>query len=212
MKFYLVYKPFMRFFRRKRMAQFVDVFRPGPETTILDIGGTKFNWNLISSKSQIVLLNLSPPAPHDLASYPENYTFCQGDGTNLQFEDGSFDIVFSNSVIEHLRSWENQRKFAEHVRRVGKKVWVQTPARHFFLEPHLFTPFVHYLPKTWQRRLLRNFTVWGLFTRPTSEQVEAFLEEVRLLDRAEMEQLFPDCEIAEEKFLFFIKGFVAFRN
>jgi hypothetical protein len=95
---------------------------------------------------------------------------------------------------------------------VGRKLWVQTPARGFFIEPHLLAPFIHWLPIRWQRRLIRNFTPWGWFNRPTAVQVEDLLAEVRLLTRAEMEVLFPDCEILEEKFLGLTKSYVAVRS
>ena len=65
----------------------------------------------------------------------------------LPFGDGSFDFVFSNSAIEHLRTPERQRRFAVEVARVGKRYCVQTPNRWFPLESHLLTPWVHYLPK-----------------------------------------------------------------
>ena len=73
------------------------------------------------------------------------------------------------------------------------------------------TPFLHWLPVRWQRRLIRNFTMWGWLTRPSASDVETFLAEVRLLTRSEMVQLYPDCEILEEKFLGMTKSYIAVR-
>ena len=66
-----------------------------------------------------------------------------GDATDLSpFKDKSFDIVHSNSVIEHLYNFENQKKMASEIMRVGQKHIVQTPNKYFFLEPHLsYFPF-----------------------------------------------------------------------
>ncbi|WP_456426213.1 methyltransferase domain-containing protein [Rhodocaloribacter sp.] len=192
------------------MAHFQSLFKPTASTTILDVGGTPYNWNLLDCEAQITLLNLSIPENHE--SQPPNYHFVKGDGTDLAYPDGAFDIAYSNSVIEHLYTYEQQAKFAAEIRRVGKRVWVQTPARSFFFEPHLITPFVHYLSRTWQRRLLRNFTVWGLLVRPSRERVDQFLEEVRLLGLQEMQALFPDCTIYRERFLFFTKAYIAIRE
>ena len=204
-----VYGLFLRPFRRRRMRAFQSSFRPSQSTTILDVGGTPFNWELAGIRSRLTLLNLAPP--EDFDSLPENFRFVEGSGTQLGFADGAFDVVFSNSVIEHLESWEQQQAFARELRRVGRGLWVQTPARGFPIEPHLMTPLLHYLPVSWQRRLLRNFSVWGLLARPSPEAVEGFLRQTRLLDHREMRELFPDCEIRRERFLGLTKSYVAVR-
>jgi hypothetical protein len=205
-----VYEPLLRGFRRRRMRAFARTFRPHGGTTILDVGGTPFNWELLGCESQLTLLNLE--LPPGFAALPRNYSFVVGDALHLEFEDGVFDVAFSNSVIEHLGSWERQQAFAREIRRVGRGLWVQTPARSFFAEPHLLALFVHWLPRAWQRRLIRNFTGWGLLTRPSPERVEHFLDETRLLGLAEMQTLFPDCEIRRERFLGPTKAWVAVRR
>ena len=190
------------------MEAFLATFQPTPQTRILDVGGTTYNWKLIDSKLPVTLLNLGPFAP---GGREPNFTAVQGSGTQLAFPDASFDIVFSNSVIEHVGSLDEQKSFARELRRVGRRIWVQTPARSFFFEPHLLTPFIHFLPLCWQRRLIRNFTVWGWITRPSAAAVEQVLARLRLLDYATVRELFPDCEVHRERFLGFTKAFVAVR-
>jgi len=185
-------------------------FNPTNHTKVLDVGGTPMNWTLVDCDAQVTLLNLS--RAEDMQELPVNLSFATGDGTSLNYRDGHFDICYSNSVIEHVGTFQNQMKFAGETRRVGKAAWVQTPARSFFFEPHLLTSFVHFFPKNLRRKLLRNFTVWGWLVRPTSEEVERFLSEVRLLNFDEMRQLFPDCEIRKEKFLGFTKAYIAVRK
>ena len=138
--------------------------------------------------------------------------FSSSVATDLPYSDQSFDIAFSNSLIEHLFIYEKQVKCAQEIRRVGKRLWVQTPAHGFFIEPHLLTPFTHYLPKRWQKRLLKNFTVCGIITRPSPQAIETFLREVRLLNFREMQELFPDCEIRKEKIPFLTKSYIAIRG
>jgi hypothetical protein len=174
------------------MKAFSATLRPSPRTRILDVGGTTFNWELLDSKLPVTLLNIDSYAPGGRGN---NYTAVQGSGTRLCFPDASFDIVFSNSVIEHVGSLDEQRQFASELRRVGRQIWVQTPARSFFFEPHLLAPFIHFFPHAWQRRLVRNFT----------------LARLRLLDYATVRELFPDCELRRERFLGFTKAFVAVR-
>jgi hypothetical protein len=204
-----LYGALLRGFRRRRMQRFLDAFRPGPETTVLDVGGSAFNWELAGAEARITLLNLVPPA--DPRALAHRYTLVSASGTQLPYRDAAFDVVFTNSVIEHLGSLERQQAFASEVARVGRGLFVQTPARGFFLEPHLLTPFVHHLPRAWQRRLLRRCTLWGWLARPTQEVVDRFVAETRLLDGREMRALFPDCEIRRERFLGLTKSYLAIR-
>jgi len=191
------------------MNRFVEAFRPTAETTVLDVGGTPYNWEQIDARFPITLLNTEPLEADGLDA---RYAVVQGSGKRLDFPDRSFDIAFSNSVIEHVGDLEAQRLFAEELRRVGRQVWVQTPARSFFFEPHLLTPFIHFLPLSWQRRLVRNFTLWGWITRPSRASVDRMLGELNLLDYATFRALFPDCEVRRERFLVFTKAFVAVRT
>lgn len=103
------------------------------------------------------------------------------------------------------------RRMRDFYRRFGIKYFVQTPNKWFPVEPHLLTPFIHYLPKSLQRRLLRNFTVWGLVTRPTVWECENFLREIRLLGYKEFRRLFPKAEIRRERFLGWTKSLIAIK-
>jgi hypothetical protein len=204
-----VYFRLMRGFRRRRMARFLREFGPVGETSILDVGGAAFNWQLAGIEAPITLLNLR--ASDDPARLPSHFSSVAASGTALPYADASFGIVFSNSVIEHVGDPASQSRFAAELRRVVDGLWVQTPARAFPLEPHLLGIGIHYLPRSWQRYLVRYFTGWGWLTRPSPARVEAFLGEIRLLDFAEFRQLFPDCEIRRERFLGLTKAYVAVR-
>jgi hypothetical protein len=125
--------------------------------------------------------------------------------------DGAFDVAFCNSVIEHVGGRDEQAALAAQLSRVARGLWVQTPARGFPLEPHLLTPFFHFLPRRWQRRLARNFTVWGWLTRPDRERARAMVDAISLLGYREFAALFPDCEIRRERFLGWTKSYVAVR-
>jgi hypothetical protein len=204
-----VYKQIHPLFRRHRMAQFVATFQPDASDRILDVGGYADFWAGSGLASDITLLNIHP-VPDD--GLPPNMHTVLGDGTALTYEDKSFSIVFSNSVIEHLGSFENQQRFAKECIRVGHGLWVQTPCKSFPIEPHFLSPFIHFFPKGCQRRMLRNCTVWGWLTRPSDTQIQDVLAEIRLLTLAEMKRLFPDCEIRKEKFLWLTKSFIVVRK
>jgi hypothetical protein len=190
------------------MQKFATLFRPRSDTTIVDVGGYPWDWANGAVSAKITIVNVH--TPHVPEEELRSWNFAIADGRELPFEDGSFDIGFSNSVIEHLSHFEDQKAFASEIRRVAKHLWVQTPAKTFPIEPHLLTPFIHYLPRALQRKLLR-FTVWAFVAKPTAEEREAFLQEVRLLSYDEMGQLFPDCQILRERFLFLTKSYIAVR-
>ena len=192
------------------MARMVATFGPDEPALVLDVGGSPFNWSLCALRSPVVLLNVE--RPRDAKAWPERLRPLVASGTRLPCGDGAVDLVFSNSVIEHVGDAAAQQRFARELRRVGRRLWVQTPARSFPFEPHLLTPFVHWLPRAWQRRLLRWGTLWGWIARPGPEQVERFLRETRLLGGREMRDLFPDCEIRRERFLGLTKSYVAVRR
>jgi methyltransferase family protein len=202
-----LYRPFLHYFRRRRMQWLQERFRITGETRILDVGGFLFNWSLIPVRPRLTILNLDSPGKTEEAA-----TWVIADARSMPFQDGTFEIVYSNSVIEHLGDFANQQKFAQEIERVGLRYYVQTPNRWFPVEPHLITPLIHFLPRTWQARLLRNFTVWGLVTRPSREQCAGFLEEVALLDYRKMRSLFPGAEIRRERFLGFTKSLIAVKG
>jgi hypothetical protein len=183
-----------------------ETFSFGSQTTVLDIGGEAAFWSDGAPEADITLLNVNAPQ-----ALPERFRFVPGDAADLPFEDAAFDLAFSNSVIEHLGTAEKQALMAREVRRVGRSIWVQTPSRHFPIEPHYLTPVIHWLPRALQRKLLRNFSVWGLIARPPKELVEKNVNEIRLLDYGELALLFPDCEIRRERVLGITKSLIAVR-
>jgi hypothetical protein len=196
----------IRRFRKDRMATFQRTFPLSPKTQVLDVGGTRLNWTLLSARPQITLLNL--PSSGDATVI--------GDGRHLPFRDRAFDIVFSNSVIEHISTTEDQRRFAEEVRRTGRAYWVQTPDRRFPIEPHLVTPFLHWLPKRLRVSIARRFTIWSLIERPSPDRWEFYIhhcsEEVRLLGAKELQSMFPEAQIIRERFLGLSKSLIAVWN
>jgi hypothetical protein len=190
------------------MKAFIDQLKPSKDDRILDVGGYPEFWAGSGIESFVTILNLHPTT----STSNKRIFIVIGDGTDLKYEDQCFDIVFSNSVIEHLGTVEPQQRFASECARVGKRLWIQTPARSFPIEPHFLTPFIHFFPKSWQKKLLRNCTVWGWLVRPSDKQIEDALDEIRLLSETEMRDLFPDCSIKREKILGFTKSYIAVRN
>jgi SAM-dependent methyltransferase len=134
-----------------------------------------------------------------------------GDGRSLQFPDRSFDVVFSNSVIEHVGEWEDMQRFASELRRVGKSFYCQTPNRWFPVEPHLGTLFLHWWPRLLNLFfIIRYFTLWGLMNKPGRRQAKRSLANIRLLTRRDLEKLFPGATIIPERFLLLSKSYIVY--
>jgi hypothetical protein len=199
----------MRRFRARRMREFVERFGVTQDTRILDVGGTPANWLLADVRPRVTLLNM----PRGQERREDGFTFVSGDGCQLPFRDQAFEIVFSNSVIEHVGATSQQRRFAEEVRRVGKHYWVQTPNRWFPVEPHLLTPFVHWMPRNLQQMWVTKWTVWDWVERPSPDRrefyIQHFLDDIRLLSSSELAALFPDSDILRERSFCWIKSLIA---
>jgi SAM-dependent methyltransferase len=86
----------------------------------------------------------------DLHRYSQvPWPYLVADGTKLPFADGTFDVVVSNAVIEHVGDEADQRRFvAEHLR-VARNVVITTPNRWFPLETHTNAFLRHWSP-TWR--------------------------------------------------------------
>lgn len=208
-----IYRPILTHFRAKRMKMFFEALSINSHTKILDVGGNPFIWQIavehgLPAIDQITVLNVYED---DSANLPANVRWVVGDGCKLPFADGEFDVVFSNSVIEHLGVHDSQVSFANEVRRVGKNYWIQTPDPRFFIEPHYLSPFIHWLPVERQRKVARHGTTWGLLTQPSQEEIDARLKEIRLIPPREFKEMFSDAEIVNERWIGMPKSLVAKR-
>jgi hypothetical protein len=209
-----IYYRLFRIWRFKRFQQFVQTLQPTSQTTILDIGGYPQTWTAHPPIAKsITCINLHK-FDWDPSSAPEHHIRVEfGDACQLPYEDASFDIVFSNSVIEHVGTWENQQAFATELQRVGKKFWVQTPAFECPIEVHYLAPFVHWLPQSWQRAAVSYLTPWSWIQRPSEAEIDEMFATIRPLRDSEMRVLFPDAVIAKEYLAGFIpKSHIAFRK
>jgi SAM-dependent methyltransferase len=195
-------------FRSKRFHLFLSFINQLPRPLrILDIGGTLAFWNAMGFNEEqvsITLLNLTEePVTGD------QYFSVAGNATQLDFPNQSFDIVFSNSVIEHLFTEENQIKMAAEVQRVGKYYFIQTPNYWFPLEPHWLFPFFQFLPFSLRVWLTQHFSLGHIPKCNTKEAAQHQVHEIQLLTKAQFQSLFPSATIYAEPLLFWDKSFVA---
>ena len=194
-------------FRQRRFRVFLEMVQSLPKPiSILDIGGTLAFWEGMGFSEEgvsITLLNLDVQQ-----QLKPGFMSVAGDATALEFGDHSFDIVFSNSVIEHLYTFEQQQKMAAEVQRVGKRYFIQTPNYWFPIEPHWVFPLFQYLPFSWRVWLTQHFSLGHIPQQPERAAAERQVREIRLMTKAELQSLFPKAQIYRERFLFFTKSFV----
>lgn len=197
-------KSLNQYFRKRRFAFFENLLkrlRSDKPIRILDIGGTQSFWQRMDFTNQegveITLFNLDVEP-----TVSPNFYSVKGDACDLsRFKDKEFDIVFSNSVIEHLYTYENQKKMAEEVRRVGKYYFIQTPNYFFPVEPHWLFPFFQFLPFTLKVFLTTNLSLGHYKKTLNKQRAIERVKEVRLLREKEMRQLFSGGNIYREKIL-----------
>ena len=198
-----------RRFRRERMKRLLAFFPIDSDWRVLDVGGTVEIWALSPVRPKLVLLN----TPRATETPPAGVQIVMADGLSVPFADQTFDLVFSNSVIEHVGDSAAQAQFAREIQRVGKRHWVQTPDRAFPVEPHLWTPFLHFLPARLQRLIAPRFSVWSIVSGARPDQREYYIDHclntVRLLSSDDMSRLFPRSQIIRERFWGLSKSLIA---
>ena len=175
--------------RRRKFALFMETMAPSAETSVLDVGvddvpfgeqagcGTlNFFERMYPWPDRITALGLNE-GERFRSSFPE-VQYVQGNALALPFEDETFDVVFSNAVIEHVGDREQQRRFVDEVLRVARRAFITTPNRWFPIEVHTRLPLVHWLPDAVAHR------AYDLVRKP-------WAKENRLLGPGGLQALFP---------------------
>jgi ubiquinone/menaquinone biosynthesis C-methylase UbiE len=175
--------------RRRKLRLFLDELQPTAETTVLDVGADELGFGEGDGCGTLNFFEEHYPWPGQItalgigdgSSFRERYPetrYVQADACALPFGDRTFDVVFSNAVIEHVGDRERQRLLVREAVRVGRRVFITTPNRLFPLEVHTRLPLVHWLP---DRTSHRVYDALG----------KGFAKEVRLLSSRSFRSLFP---------------------
>lgn len=198
--------PFSAARRNSRQEKFIREMQIKGGERILDLGGTPQFWQEFPHNVKVTVVNL--PSAYDPGDVPEseNIRCIDGDACHMVgFADKSFDICFSNSVIEHVGGSERERAFAGEVRRLADRYWVQTPSIWFPIEAHTHIPFWWFLPDFIKRAFRRR---WKRILPAWDEMIEGTV----VILRADLQEMFPDADIWSEKFMLFTKSYVAYHK
>lgn len=193
------------YLRSRRWDVFRERFPEIAQMRVIDLGGTVLHWQTCPLRpSSVVVVNLDADA-----SPVDWIEAVQGDACALPSElDGAtFDLVYSNSLIEHVGGHFHRCLFAQNVRSLAPHHWVQTPYRYFPVEPHWLFPGLQFLPQRARAVAIRH---WPLSpVRPSPQEALRDVLEVELLSKTEMAFYFDQSEIVHERVLGITKSLIA---
>ena len=204
--------------RRRRLRLLNDLVSGLPTPVrILDVGGSANFWRVSgwledpSKNLHITLINVDEEASKTEGAGGQLVGLV-GDACDLsQFSPGDFDIIFSNSVIEHVGDASMRAKMAAEIRRLSDTYFVQTPNRYFPIEPHFLFPFFQFLPLAVRCWLLQHMRLGWIARRRDHDEAMKVVAAVDLIAEREFAGLFPDATIKRERLLL-TKSLMAIKN
>lgn len=196
--------------RQRRADWLAETFPELRQMSVIDLGGRLETWIRAEVRPQRVhVVNLETP-PTEVPPWAEaDY----GDACALppHIANRRYDLVFSNSVLEHVGGHERRLRFAEAVHSLADAHWVQTPYRYFPIEPHWLAPGMQFLPVRSRIAVARR---WPLAHSParTHEAAVADVLWTELLDRSQMRHYFPHSQLRVERLAGLPKSLIAVRQ
>jgi hypothetical protein len=196
--------------RAGRWERLRETFPRIESMSVMDLGGTAEAWQRAPLRpASVHVVNLEPE-PEDL---PDWIRADRADATALPptIIGAHYDLVFSNSVIEHVGGHVQRLRFADAIHKLGDRHWVQTPYRYFPIEPHWLFPGFQFLPLTIRAEISRRWPLVHTQSPNRGEGLRAAMS-VELLSRTEMAVYFPDSEICTERMLATTKSLIAIKK
>lgn len=181
--------------RARRWERLYEHFPDLADMRVLDLGGTVDHWRGLPVRpSHLTIVNVHGQSCDDPAVEVLVDDAC---AIEEVVADRQFDLVYTNSVIEHVGGHARRIRFAENVRSLAPRHWVQTPYRYFPIEPHWLFPGFQFLPVSQRVWITER---WPLgFNQQKGEEALAEVLNTELIDRTEMRYLFPDSELFFER-------------
>lgn len=201
--------PITHSFRRKRGQFILRHFPDIRSARICDLGGSIHFWDKLElgvPYQNITIYNISSDETQGMGSGSESgIQVLIYDGQHIPVPDQTYDLLVCNSVLEHVPP-KQRAALAEEMRRVAKRVFCQTPARSFPIEPHFLMPFVHWLPRSLGFQLIK-ISPWRLLSRPSTATIQEYWWGTQLLDEQEVRLLFPGAQVMPERVWGMTKSF-----
>jgi Methyltransferase domain len=203
--------------RQLKFDLFWSLIQPVPGVSLLNLGASAPHLGRTLTGTENALVEQPEQDPRwsklrvvgcnllfgDMSEYHRQYQkkgfhAIVADGCRLPFGDKSFDIVFSNAVIEHLLPAQ-QQIMAREIVRVGRSWFVTTPNFWYPIEMHHKLPFMQFLPRSVQGFVQRKWRTW-----PEGEPIN-------LLTIRQFAKLLPGSNVLKLRVTFYPETLIAYR-
>ncbi len=192
--------------RRARWRLFQEMFPEIGSMRVLDLGGTVQSWTRLGIRpTEVTVLNTFTQTGAPLWIKPVVGDACQVPPGLVRER---FDLVFSNSVLEHVGGHHRRLAFAESVHAFSDRHWIQTPYRYFPLEPHWLFPLFQFLPLRVRLEVTKRWPLIPARAKTTEEAIRRSLGS-ELLSKTHMTYYFPHSVVRTEQVGGLVKSLIA---
>jgi hypothetical protein len=175
---------------------------------VLDLGGTAEWWIRAPVRPRhVTIVNLQASGAEEPWLTPVVGDACRAESV---FAGRRFDLVFSNSLIEHVGGHGARCALSHSVRSLAPRYLVQTPYRYFPMEPHWIFPGMQFLPMPARRYIAPRWPLGHTYGWNEPKALDEVMS-TELLSATEMRTYFPDGQLLWERFLGFPKSMIFVR-
>ena len=194
--------------RQQRLEEFKRRFPDLADMRVLDLGGTAVSWSVLGLRpASVTVVNLDHDGKGTCEPWME---IVHADACAGGF--GQFDLVFSNSLMEHLGGHARRQQFANVVRESAPAWWVQTPYRYFPIEPHWVFPGFQFLPFRMRVLICQHWSMLHMPACKDAAEAADLVASTELISGTEMRTYFPNSEIWFERIAGIPKSLVAIKS
>ena len=133
--------------RKKKAAKIISVLRDYRQLEYMKVLEIGTGAGYIAHELSKVSKSVDSVDIVDDRKVKTGYTQCIVQDETLPYDDGVFDVVVTNHVLEHV---PDQEKHFSEIRRVLKDdgiVYLASPNKWWIYDPHYKLPFISWLPR-----------------------------------------------------------------